>query len=57
MIKEVRQSIPSCRCSSPCIIILCLIFFMRAMRNVAEETFTKLAAACEGECKTGLVQS
>ena len=29
----------------------------RAMRNVAEETFNKLAAACEGKRKTGLVQS
>ena len=29
----------------------------RAMRNVAEETFNKLAAACEGKCKTGLVRS
>ena len=29
----------------------------RATRNVAEETFNKLAAACEGKCKTGLVQS
>ena len=29
----------------------------RATRNVAEVTFNKLAAACEGKCKTGLVQS